>query len=79
MWDVAEKTDRMNTLEEWLQTHPGHVDGNAKMPMALLKCNGRVKISEANAWRMVYDGKTSRETSADHTTRLHTYPQEARL
>jgi hypothetical protein len=27
--------------------------------------------SQANAWRMVYDGKTSRETSADHTTRLY--------
>jgi hypothetical protein len=43
------------------------------------QCNGRVKISEANAWRMVYDGKTSRETSADHTTCLHNFPQEARL
>jgi hypothetical protein len=43
------------------------------MPMALqTQCNERVKISEANAWRMVYDGKTSRETSADHTTRLRT-------
>jgi hypothetical protein len=51
------------------------VDGNAKMPMALqTQCNGRVKISEANAWRMVYDGKTSRETSADPR---HTPPQEA--
>jgi hypothetical protein len=36
----------MNTLEEWVANSPGHVDGNAKMPMALqTQCNGRVKIS----------------------------------
>jgi hypothetical protein len=32
------------------------------------QCNEGVKISEANAWRMVYIVTTSRETSADHTT-----------
>jgi hypothetical protein len=47
------------------------------MPMALqTQCNGRVKISEANAWRMVYDGKTSRETSADHTHAYITFPKK---
>jgi hypothetical protein len=38
-----------------------------------------VKISEANSWRVVYNVTTSRETSADHTTRIHKFPQEARL
>jgi hypothetical protein len=34
-------------------------DGNAKMPMALqTQRNGRVKISEANAWRMVFNTAT---------------------
>jgi hypothetical protein len=63
----------MNTLEwlQWLQTHDGHVDGNAKMPMALqTQCNGRVKISEANAWRMVYD---SRPVGRPQQTIRHAY------
>jgi hypothetical protein len=42
------------------------------MPMALqTQCNETVKISEANSWRMVYNVKTSRETSADHTTSIY--------
>jgi hypothetical protein len=49
------------------------------MPMAPNSVQWKSQDLEANVWRMVYDGKTSRETSADHTTRLHTYPQEARL
>jgi hypothetical protein len=48
------------------------VDGNAKMPMALhtQRDYKGVKISEANAWRMVSNATTSRETSADHATRI---------
>jgi hypothetical protein len=38
-----------------------------------------VKISEANARRMVSNATTNRETSADHTTRIHQHPQETRL
>jgi hypothetical protein len=50
------------------------------MLMALqTQCNGTLKISEANAWRMVYNVTTSRETPADHTISIHKYPQEARL
>jgi hypothetical protein len=47
------------------------VDENAKMPMALhTQRNGGVKISGANAWRKVSNATTSRETSADHATRI---------
>jgi hypothetical protein len=52
------------------------------MPMALqTQCNETVKISEANSWRVVYNVVTasSRETSVDHTTRIHKYSQETRL
>jgi hypothetical protein len=41
--------------------------------------NEGVKISEAIARRMVSNATTSRETSADHTTRIHKHPQETRL
>jgi hypothetical protein len=65
MWDVAEKRI---TNEQCKLTHHGLVDENAKMPMALyILFNARVKLSEANAWRMVYNATTSRETSAGHT------------
>jgi hypothetical protein len=37
--------------------------------------NEGVKIFEANAWRMVSNATTSKETSADHTTRIK-HPQE---
>jgi hypothetical protein len=43
-------------------THDGHVDGNAKMPMALqTQCNESQDLRE-DAWRMVYDSKTSRDS-----------------
>ncbi len=38
--------------------------------------NEGVKISEANAQRMVSNATTSREASADHTTRIDKQPQE---
>jgi hypothetical protein len=40
------------------------------MPIALLQTqsNETVKISEATAWRMVYNVTTSREISVNHTT-----------
>jgi hypothetical protein len=39
------------------------------MSMARLQTqrNGKVKISEANAWRMVFNTTNNRETAADHT------------
>jgi hypothetical protein len=41
-----------------LQLHPdGHVDGNAKMPMALKLSAMKSQDLQADAWRMVYDGK----------------------
>jgi hypothetical protein len=44
------------------------------MPMALqTQRDGRVKISEANAWRMVSNTASGRETAADHTPRLHNH------
>jgi hypothetical protein len=42
------------------------------MPMALkTQRNEGVKISEANARRMVSSATTSRETSADHMPSIH--------
>jgi hypothetical protein len=38
--------------------------------------NGKVKISEENAWSMVSNTTKGRETDADHTPRLHNYPLE---
>jgi hypothetical protein len=35
------------------------------------QCNEGVKISEANARRMVSNATTTRETSVDHTARIH--------
>jgi hypothetical protein len=50
------------------------------MPMALqTQRNGRVKISKANAWRMVPNTTTnSRETAADHTPNKLGFEQEKR-
>jgi hypothetical protein len=56
--------------------HNGIDDGNAKMPMALqTQRNGKVKISEENAWSMVSKTTKGRETDTDHTPRLHNYPK----
>jgi hypothetical protein len=71
MWDVAEKRITNEHVRGMVANSPGHVDGNAKMPMALKLSAMEESRSPGNAWRMVYDGKTSRETSADHTTRLY--------
>jgi hypothetical protein len=47
------------------------------MPIALqTQRSGKVKISEANAWRMVSNTTTDRETAADHTPRLHKHPKK---
>jgi hypothetical protein len=35
--------------------------------------NGRVKISKVNAWRMVSNTTTKRETAVDHTIPRHSY------
>jgi hypothetical protein len=42
---------------------------SAKMLMALqTQCNGKVKISKANTWRMVSNNTaTNRKAAADHT------------
>jgi hypothetical protein len=55
MWDVAEKRIKNEQVRRMVaDIHNGYVDGNAKMPMALqTQCNERVKIPEANTWRMV--------------------------
>jgi hypothetical protein len=70
MWDAEKRIT--NEHRGMVANSPdGHVDGNAKMPMALKLSHAmKVKISEANAWRMVYN-RQGAETSADHTTRLH--------
>jgi hypothetical protein len=48
------------------------------MPMALqTQRNGKVKISEENAWSMVSNTTKGRETDADHTPHLHNYPRKA--
>jgi hypothetical protein len=48
-------------------THNGIDDGSAKMPMPLqTQRNGKVKISKANAWRMVSNTTTNKEIAADH-------------
>jgi hypothetical protein len=53
-------------------------DGSAKMPMALqTQRNGKVKISKANAWRMVSNTTLNRETAADHTPCLYNHSQQA--
>jgi hypothetical protein len=79
MWDIAE---RRITNEETRRTAGptinGIDDGNAKMPMAIqTQHDGRGKISEANAWRMVSNTTSDRETAADHTPRLHNHPKTA--
>jgi hypothetical protein len=50
-------------------THNGINGRSAKIPMMALHTqpNGKVKISEANAWRMVSNTTTNREAAADHT------------
>jgi hypothetical protein len=54
-------------------THNGIDDGNAKMPMALqTQCDGRAKISEANAWRMVFHTTSSAVGRPQQTIR-HAY------
>jgi hypothetical protein len=61
-----------------LQIHPhnGLDDANAKMPMALqTQCDEGVKISEASARRIVSNATTTRETSVDHTARIHKHPK----
>jgi hypothetical protein len=76
-WDVAEKritNEQVRGMSSVANspTINGLVDANAKMPMALqTQRNEGVKISGANARRMVSNATTSRETSADHTTRIH--------
>jgi hypothetical protein len=68
-----ERRDQKNCRE---LTHNGIDNGNAKMPMALqTQCDGGVKIPEANAWRMVFNTTSGRETAADHTPRLHNHPR----
>jgi hypothetical protein len=63
----------MNTLEwlQWLQLTDGHVDGNAKMPMALqTQCNGRVKISGGEC---LAHGGDSRPVGRPQQTIRHAY------
>jgi hypothetical protein len=48
------------------------------MPMALQsQRNGKVKISKANARRMVSNTTTSRDTAADHAPRLHFHSRKS--
>jgi hypothetical protein len=70
IWNIKEK----RATNEVRRTHNDIDDGSAKMPMARLQTqrNGKVKISKANAWRMVSNTTTNRETAADHTP-CHVY------
>jgi hypothetical protein len=82
MWDIAEKRI---TNEETRRTAGNSPTMELMMEMRrcrwLSKLSGameKVKISEANAWRIVVSNTTTdRETAADHTPRLHNHPQKA--
>jgi hypothetical protein len=68
MWHVAKK---QITNEHIRGTVASSSARDSMMPMALQpQRNEGVKISEANAQRMVSNAKTSRETSADHAIRV---------
>jgi hypothetical protein len=75
MWGIKEKRITNEKVRRTAANSPTMelmMDGSAKMPMALqTQRNGKVKISKANAWRMVSNTATNRETAADHTPRLH--------
>jgi hypothetical protein len=81
MWDVAEKRITNEHVRGMVANSP-----TMDTLMETRRCRWLSKLSAMEESRsprrmlgMVYDGKTSRETSADHTTRLHNVPQEARL
>jgi hypothetical protein len=76
MWDVAEKRITNEHVRGMVANSPMDTLMETRRCRWLSKLSAMDQISEANAWRMVYDSKTSRETSADHTTRLHTHPQK---
>jgi hypothetical protein len=80
MWDVAEKRITNEHVRGMVANSP-----TMDTLMETRRCRSPNSVQwksqdlRGDAWRMVYDGKTSRETSADHTTCLHNFPQEARL
>jgi hypothetical protein len=78
MWDVAEKRITNEHVRGMVANSP-----TMDTLMETRRCRWLSKLSAMEESRsprrmlgMVYDGKTSRETSADHTTRLHTYPKK---
>jgi hypothetical protein len=74
MWEVAEKRVTNEQVRRTVANSPT-MDSMAFQTQR----NEGVKISEANARLMVSKATTSRETSADHTTRIHQHPQETGL
>jgi hypothetical protein len=81
-WDVAEKRITNEQVRRTVANSPT-MDSMMEMRrcrwLSRLSTNEGVKISEANARCMVSNATTSRETSADDTTRIHQHPQETRL
>jgi hypothetical protein len=73
-WDIKEKRITNEKTRRTAGNSPNGIDdGNAKMSMALqTQRNGRVRISKVNAWRMLSNTTTDRETAADRTVR-HAY------
>jgi hypothetical protein len=77
MWDVAEKRNTNEMARRTVANSP-----TMDLMIKMRRCRwlyklGAVKISKkANTRRMVFNATTSRETSADHTPRIHRYPQD---
>jgi hypothetical protein len=76
MWDVAEKRITNEHVRGMVANSP-----TMDTLMETRRCRWLSKLSameeSRSPRRMVYDGKTSRETSADHTTCLHNVPSRS--
>jgi hypothetical protein len=80
MWDIAEKwitNEEVRRTAAISSTMESMMEVRRFRLMALqTQRNGKVKIFKANAWRMVLNATTTRETAADHTTCSHNHSRE---